>query len=234
MLRCLVMSDSLGPHGLYPTRPLCPWDFPGKNTGVGKHSLLQGIFPSQGSNPVSCIEGAFFTTRTTREMLRGGRQASGREQRTISPSEVWPPRRETQPSQQRPTAHPPLPRAPRPVDVRTPTFCRAPPAPPAPQRSSPRTEEQPQLSSRGSALPPPSPPHSGPPPASPSGPQRSQEKGLGQPLCAARPSQVCEPILGSLTRPWVSSASCRIPAASTRGPPLPLATPPASRLPLLP
>ena len=31
-------------------RPLCPWDFPGKNTGVGCHSLLQGIFPTQGWN----------------------------------------------------------------------------------------------------------------------------------------------------------------------------------------
>ena len=30
---------------------LHPWDFPGKNTGVGCHSLLQGIFPTQGSNP---------------------------------------------------------------------------------------------------------------------------------------------------------------------------------------
>ena len=28
-----------------------PWDFPGNNTGVGFHSLLQGIFPTQGSNP---------------------------------------------------------------------------------------------------------------------------------------------------------------------------------------
>ena len=28
-----------------------PWDFPGKNTGVGSHSLLQGIFPTQGLNP---------------------------------------------------------------------------------------------------------------------------------------------------------------------------------------
>ena len=31
-------------------RLLCPWDFPGKNTGVGCHALLQGIFPTQGSN----------------------------------------------------------------------------------------------------------------------------------------------------------------------------------------
>ena len=30
---------------------LCPWDFPGKNTGMGYHILLQGIFPTQGLNP---------------------------------------------------------------------------------------------------------------------------------------------------------------------------------------
>ena len=33
------------------TRLLCPWDSPGKNTGVGCHFLLQGIFLTQGSNP---------------------------------------------------------------------------------------------------------------------------------------------------------------------------------------
>ena len=33
-----------------PARILCPWNFPGKNTGVGCHFLLQGIFPMQGSN----------------------------------------------------------------------------------------------------------------------------------------------------------------------------------------
>ena len=41
---CSVMSDALWP--IY-----CPWDFPGKNTGVGGHFLLQGLFPIQGSNP---------------------------------------------------------------------------------------------------------------------------------------------------------------------------------------
>ena len=46
-----VMSDSLRLHGLYPTRLLCPWDFPGKNTGVSCDALLQGIFPTQESNP---------------------------------------------------------------------------------------------------------------------------------------------------------------------------------------
>ena len=41
---------TLQPHGLWPARLFCPWDFPGKNTGVGCHFLLQGIFPTQGLN----------------------------------------------------------------------------------------------------------------------------------------------------------------------------------------
>ena len=48
---CLVMSDSFQPYGLQPARLLCPWDSPGKNTGVGCHALLQGIFQTQGLNP---------------------------------------------------------------------------------------------------------------------------------------------------------------------------------------
>ena len=47
----LVVSDSLQPHGLYLARLLSPWNFPGKNTGLGCHFLLQEIFPTQGSNP---------------------------------------------------------------------------------------------------------------------------------------------------------------------------------------
>ena len=39
------------PMDLQPTRLLCPWDFPGKTTGVGCHALPQGIFLTQGSNP---------------------------------------------------------------------------------------------------------------------------------------------------------------------------------------
>ena len=45
-----VLSDSLQPYGLQPTRLLCPWDSPGKNTGMGSHALLRGIFLTQGSN----------------------------------------------------------------------------------------------------------------------------------------------------------------------------------------
>ena len=41
-----VVSDSLQPHGLY-----SPWNSPGQNTGMGTCFLLQGIFPTQGSNP---------------------------------------------------------------------------------------------------------------------------------------------------------------------------------------
>ena len=41
-----VMSDSLCPHGLH-----SPWNSPGQNTGVGSFSLLEGIVPTQGSNP---------------------------------------------------------------------------------------------------------------------------------------------------------------------------------------
>ena len=43
--------DSLGPHGLQPTRLLSPWDFSGKNTWVACRSLFQGIFQTQGFNP---------------------------------------------------------------------------------------------------------------------------------------------------------------------------------------
>ena len=45
-----VVSDSLLLHGLQPSRLLCPWNSLGKNTGVGSHALLQGIFPTQALN----------------------------------------------------------------------------------------------------------------------------------------------------------------------------------------
>ena len=45
------MSYSFVTHGLKPVRLLYSWNFPSKNTGVGYHFLLQGIFLTQGSNP---------------------------------------------------------------------------------------------------------------------------------------------------------------------------------------
>ena len=46
-----VVSDSLRCYRLQPSRLPCPWDSPSKNTGVGCHALLQGVFLTQGSNP---------------------------------------------------------------------------------------------------------------------------------------------------------------------------------------
>ena len=53
VLSCSIVADPLRTHGLQPARLLCPWDSPGKNTEVGCHALLQGIFLTQGSN--SCL-----------------------------------------------------------------------------------------------------------------------------------------------------------------------------------
>ena len=54
-----VVFDPLWPHGLEDARLLCPWNSPGKNTGVGCHFLLQGIFPTQGSNS-GLLQGRFL------------------------------------------------------------------------------------------------------------------------------------------------------------------------------
>ena len=51
MLSHSVIPDCLWSYGLQSSRLICPWDSPGKNTGVGCQDLLQGIFLTQGSNP---------------------------------------------------------------------------------------------------------------------------------------------------------------------------------------
>ena len=62
---CSVFSKSLWPLGLQPTRSLWAWDSPGRNTGVGCHSLLQGVkLPSLTS---LALGGGFFTTSATWE-----------------------------------------------------------------------------------------------------------------------------------------------------------------------
>ena len=48
--KSLQSCPTLRPYGVQPARLLCPWDSPGKNTGVGCHFLLEGIFPTQRSN----------------------------------------------------------------------------------------------------------------------------------------------------------------------------------------
>ena len=57
-----LSCDSFRPHGLY-----SPWNSPGQNTGVGSLSLLQGIFPTQGSNPGLQHCRQIFTSWATRE-----------------------------------------------------------------------------------------------------------------------------------------------------------------------
>ena len=68
------MSNSLLSDGLQPARLLCPWDSPGKNNRVGSHLLLQGIFPTQGSNTSlksPALARGLFTTSTTWEASLG-------------------------------------------------------------------------------------------------------------------------------------------------------------------
>ena len=55
---CLTLCN---PMDYEPARLLCPWDSPGKNTGVGCHSLFRGIFLTQGSSP-SFLLGRHFLT----------------------------------------------------------------------------------------------------------------------------------------------------------------------------
>ena len=67
---CLTL---LRHYGLHPTSLLCPWDSPGKNTGVGCCFILQGIFPNRGSNLClfmsPSLAGEFFTCSTSWEAL---------------------------------------------------------------------------------------------------------------------------------------------------------------------
>ena len=68
-VRLFVTLWSVAPTSPCP-RLLCPWDSPGKNTGVGCHVLPQGIFLTQKLNPClmcSVLAGGFLTTSTTWE-----------------------------------------------------------------------------------------------------------------------------------------------------------------------
>ena len=56
---CLTL---LWPHGLQLSRLLCSWEFPGKNTGLDCHFLLQGSSWPRDRTHVFCITGGFFTT----------------------------------------------------------------------------------------------------------------------------------------------------------------------------
>ena len=63
---CLTL---LRPHGLEPARFLCPWDFPGKNTGVG-YFPSSGNLPNTGTEPTSpALASGFFTTELPKSLL---------------------------------------------------------------------------------------------------------------------------------------------------------------------
>ena len=62
-----VVSDYLRPYG-----PYSPWNSPGQNTGVGSHFLLQGISPTQGSNP-----GLLYCKRTLYQLSHKGNPPGG-------------------------------------------------------------------------------------------------------------------------------------------------------------
>ena len=68
------LYPTLWPYRLHSARFLCPWDFLGKNNGVGCHALLQGIFPTQGLNLIllrlPTLADGFFTTSATWEAWR--------------------------------------------------------------------------------------------------------------------------------------------------------------------
>ena len=64
------MSNSCDPMDCYPTRLLCPWDFPGKNTGVGCHVLLRVSFWPRDWTLISYTAGRFFTNWAIMEALK--------------------------------------------------------------------------------------------------------------------------------------------------------------------
>ena len=62
-----IILDFLQPHGPKSTTHLCPWDFPGKNAGVGCHTLLQEILPTWDEAHSSYTAHIFFTGESPRK-----------------------------------------------------------------------------------------------------------------------------------------------------------------------
>ena len=68
MLGCFSHVRLFETLWIEPTRLLCPWDSPGKNTGVDYRAFLQGIFPTQGSNSGLLHYRQILYYRVTREV----------------------------------------------------------------------------------------------------------------------------------------------------------------------
>ena len=75
LLSCSVTSDSLWPHGLWPSRFLCPWDFPARiQEWVAISS--SGDLPNLGTEPASpALAGGFFTTEPAGKPQRGSKES---------------------------------------------------------------------------------------------------------------------------------------------------------------
>ena len=121
MLSRSFMSDSLRLHGLQHARLLCPWDFPGKNTAMGCHCLLQGSLTSshprwkQGLVCEPCPQGCFVCRNSQLQPHSGPQEGPPTRRRGGSTSD----------SRGRQAAHPrdpawtspPISRTPSPVSV---------------------------------------------------------------------------------------------------------------------
>ena len=102
---CAHFCQSLRPCGLYPSRLLCPWNFPDKCTGVGCYFLLQGIFLTQGLNlclllllhwqenswplVISEISGLYDWTLSSHIKALKRKQRSLEGEETLSPDYLW-------------------------------------------------------------------------------------------------------------------------------------------------
>ena len=87
-----VVSDSSPPHGLQPTRPLRPWDFPGKSAGVGCHCLLRILSKENANTKVLKWGWTWLVQRNKRLVWMGGRygeidsEAGGGRTQKVTPS----------------------------------------------------------------------------------------------------------------------------------------------------
>ena len=96
VLNCSVMSDSLWPYGLQPTRLPVHGDSPGENTGMACHVLLQGIYPTRGGTKVRRIEPRSPTLQVNSLLSEPrGKPKNGSGQPIPSPGRLFWPRNQT-------------------------------------------------------------------------------------------------------------------------------------------
>ena len=77
---CLTL---LWPHGLWPTRLFCPWDFPGKNTGVGCH-IMRRSFQPRDQTHIFCTGRKILYRWATREAPSKGRKCKRKGKKKLS------------------------------------------------------------------------------------------------------------------------------------------------------